>query len=542
MIGAVATAVLDFLANFVLQRIMAAGRRVGDALKKTAGKIVAQLKRAAAATKKVAGKAMSAAKRAGRSAVGAVKSAGSKAAAAVKSTVKKAGRAVAKTKVGKAVVAGTKAVGRGARKVIDKGKKALAKRKQKAAAKKKKAKKKKETPQEKLNRVVAIISPRVTGWFRGAGAPSLWLKTKLQAVRIRHRLSALTADRSGDRVTVNARVNPRAAVTNGRITNKTALRNLIYDEVDKFVKGFGLRDPIAPLQPVQGAEHDPIEDVSKRPMEGFVDRPDDGSKSPMKAVETRHKETAEYPMTEDGTGGKSSIEVKGPGTGTYQQMTGAMERESVRATGLTGDDATRQLKMMNYVRALIRNRRSRKGLLDPKAMKTVEGFGAVFGDAELGRSPIAEFHTMAAVEMAGAGKNAAHRTTFRELFSSYADQARGWRRKLKGGIFPPSQSGAENAMERAWREQTDPGSLTALDRQMMGRRKDREFRRREREFLARWARFHMARLNAEERAKKRVIQNDEQMRELVREQLIKWRPGLQRQLAERREQSGANAS
>jgi len=228
MVGAAATAVLDFLSNFVLQRIMGAGKKVGAALKATAGKIMAQLKRAAAAAKRVAGKAMGAAKKAGKSAIGAAKVAGKKAVGVVKAGAKKAGRAIAKTKVGKAVIAGVKGIGRGARKVMDKGKKALDKRRQKKAAKSKKPPKKKETPQQKLDRIVTKIQPTIQNWAtRGVGGR--WFNLKLAGLRRWHRLRALDIEGTVGPIEVVARVNPRRRVVRALKRKGERLREMVYE-------------------------------------------------------------------------------------------------------------------------------------------------------------------------------------------------------------------------------------------------------------------------------------------------------------------------
>lgn len=241
MVGAAATAVLDFLSNFVLQRIMGAGKKVGGALKKTASKIMAQLKRAAAAAKRVAGKAAGAAKKAAKGALGAAKKAGGKAMGAVKTSAKKAGRAIAKTKVGKAVVAGSKTVGRGARKVVDKGKKALAKRKQKAAAKKKTPAKKKETPQQKLDKIAAKIRPKIEGWFdKGIGRKRLW--AQLQVLRVRHRLRRLDVDRAGKGIDVKATLNPTVTVGDANFPGDPVLNRIVKKVAEEVLQEGWLAD------------------------------------------------------------------------------------------------------------------------------------------------------------------------------------------------------------------------------------------------------------------------------------------------------------
>lgn len=526
MIGAAATAVLDFLANFVLARIMGAGKKVGAALKKTADKIMGGLRKAAAATKRVAGRAVAAAKRTATAAAGAVKrgagkvagaagAAGRRSVAAVKRTAGKAKNALAKSATGRAIIAGAKGAARTGRRLLDKGRKLVDTRRQKAAAKGKKKPKQKETPQQRLDRVVPRIRPTVVRWL-SKGAPRLWLGLKLRVLRLRHRLSELRVAGSGNAVSIVAAVNPRAAVTNGKVTNAAALRQMVYDEVQKFVRQHGQRPPVAEPEPVHAAAQQKVvggSEYLEHPQLARVDRP--GARpSFVESTRREYTSTAEFP------GGKSSTEVRGPGAGTYGRMTAILERTARRAARLSGDKA---VKLMNHVRALVRNRRSLPGRLSAGDQRIIESFATVFADAEAARSPVAEFYTKAGLDLAGSAAGD-KRSSPRELFSKYQDQKRGRRRQYRGGIFPPSMRGAENAMERAWREQT--GTTTDLDRRHIRLARDREYRRREREFIKRWAEHRFRQL----RRQGVIIQNDTQMRAFIQREMVSWRPDLERDL------------
>lgn len=526
MIGAAATAVLDFLANFVLARIMGAGKKVGAALKKTADKIMGGLRKAAAATKRVAGRAVAAAKRTATAAAGAVKrgagkvagaagAAGRRSVAAVKRTAGKAKDALAKSATGRAIIAGAKGAARTGRRLLDKGRRLVDKRRQKAAAKGKKKPKQKESPQQRLDRIVTRIRPTVVRWL-SKGAPRLWLGLQLRVLRVRHRLSELRVAGSGTEVSIVAAVNPRAAVTNGKVTNAVALRQMVYDEVQQFVRQHGQRPPVAEPEPVHAAAQQKVvggSEYLERPRVAVVDRP--GS-APSRVEST----VREYPSTAEFPEGKSSTEVMGPGTGTYGRMTRILERTAQQAVRLSGDKA---VKLMNHVRALVRNRRSLPGRLSADDQRVIEGFATVFADAEAARSPVAEFYTKAGLDLSGSAAGD-ERSSPRELFSKYEDQKRGSRRRYRGGIFPPSMRGAENAMERAWREQT--GRTTELDRRYIRLARDREYRRREREFIKRWAEHRFRQL----RRQGVIIQNDTQMRAFIQRELVSWRPDLERDL------------
>ncbi len=206
LVGAVAVAVLDFVANFVLVKLKGAGSKVGGTLKAMATKIMKGLKKVGGAAKKTAGAAVKGAKAAAGKVVGAAKTAGAKVVKGAKATVTKAGQAVAKTKVVKAVTSSAKGLARGGKKVADKGKQWLDKRKQKKA----KQDKKKETPQQRLDRAVAAIRPQVERLLTG-GVSSVRLWAQLRYWRARYRLSALTVGRGGHPQIV-ATVNPQSIV------------------------------------------------------------------------------------------------------------------------------------------------------------------------------------------------------------------------------------------------------------------------------------------------------------------------------------------
>lgn len=243
LVGAAATAVLDFVANFVLVRMKGAGQKVGGVLRKMAAGITKALKKAAGAAKKVVTTAVKTVKRGAKAAAGA----GSKAAGKVAAGAKKAAAAVGRTKVGRAVIGAAKTTMRSGKKLLDKGKKWNDKRKQRKAAKAK-PKKPKETPAQKLARVAAKIRPRIEGWFdKGVGRTRLW--AGLKSLRAFHRLRALTATSDGRGVKVVARVNPSATVGDADFPTDAELNAIVREVAEEIMQEAWVRSMGDPDDP-----------------------------------------------------------------------------------------------------------------------------------------------------------------------------------------------------------------------------------------------------------------------------------------------------
>ena len=208
LVGAAATAVLDFVANFVLVRMKGAGQKVGGVLRKMAAGITKALKKAAGAAKKVGTAAVKTVKRGAKAAAGA----GRKAVGKVVGGAKKAAAAVGRSKVGRAVVGAAKATMRGGKKLLDKGKKWSNKRKQRKAAK---AKQKKRSTQEKIDRAIRLTKAAVASLLdKGASRARLW--ATLKWLRRRHRWKSLERTTTGaHKFSVRGVINPPVNVADG---------------------------------------------------------------------------------------------------------------------------------------------------------------------------------------------------------------------------------------------------------------------------------------------------------------------------------------
>ena len=187
-LAAAAIVVIDFVANWLLQRLRKPAGAVAGRLRSIAQKIAAALKKGFAAVKKGAKIALRAVKRglqtAGRG-------------------LKKIGQAIAKTKAGKAVISAMKRAGhaiahsrggKAVRRAIARVKSGVAKLKQKV--KDWRDKRKKGTPEEKLERARVALQPKIANLF-GKGVWKIRLRAQLAIWRVFYGLSQLRLRSSG---------------------------------------------------------------------------------------------------------------------------------------------------------------------------------------------------------------------------------------------------------------------------------------------------------------------------------------------------------
>ncbi|MEV4701688.1 eCIS core domain-containing protein [Actinoplanes sp. NPDC049316] len=225
-VAAGVVALLDFITNFLLMRLVSAAKGVASKLKGLAQKIMAALKRGASAARKGAGKAINAAKRGAKAAAGALKrgaqkvgswgrkglakaKAGAKRAlGAVRNGAKRLGARFAKTRVGRALAAAGKKVKEGYRK---------AKAKYQAWREKRRNKPRKEPPgkQARLDAAIARMRPKVHR-ILGRGVSRRILRVVLAGLRLWYRLTAVSLDGGRDG-RVRATLNPTGDVDPARV-------------------------------------------------------------------------------------------------------------------------------------------------------------------------------------------------------------------------------------------------------------------------------------------------------------------------------------
>ncbi|WP_420129123.1 eCIS core domain-containing protein [Longimicrobium sp.] len=180
-LAAAAIAVIEFVAQWLLRRLMKPAKAVGGKIKAIAQRIMARIRKA---LKKVAAR---------------LKKVGKK----ILRKVKKAGRWVKK-------------------KLGIKGKKKD--RKPKTAAERERDREREK--QDRLDRAMAVIEPEVARLF-ARGVTGLELKARMLYWRARYRLTSVTLERGGDDVSVMARVNPWKKTGKGVMPSGEVLRRLV---------------------------------------------------------------------------------------------------------------------------------------------------------------------------------------------------------------------------------------------------------------------------------------------------------------------------
>ncbi|WP_199512586.1 eCIS core domain-containing protein [Nucisporomicrobium flavum] len=223
-VAAGVVALLDFITNFLLMRLVSAAKGVASKLKGLAQKIMAALKRGASAARKGAGRAITAAKRGAKAAAGALKrgtqkvaswgrkglarakTGAKKALGAVRNGAKRLGARFAKTKMGKALAAAGRKVKAGYQK---------AKAKYQAWRDKRRSKPRKQPPskEQRLQAAVARIRPKLAFMLR-RGLPKLVVRSVLAAMRLFYRLTGLAVEGRGS-VRFKAWLNPQDFVIAG---------------------------------------------------------------------------------------------------------------------------------------------------------------------------------------------------------------------------------------------------------------------------------------------------------------------------------------
>jgi hypothetical protein len=93
-----------------------------------------------------------------------------------------------------------------------------------------------ETPQQRLDRAVGELRPRIEGLFK-RGVSGIVLFARLQLWRLQYRLSALSIRReSGGRVKVIARVNPWRETGDGLMPSGEELRVLVHEAAERVLE------------------------------------------------------------------------------------------------------------------------------------------------------------------------------------------------------------------------------------------------------------------------------------------------------------------
>jgi hypothetical protein len=143
-------------------------------------------------------------------------------------------------KIGKRLMAAMKKVGKAVKKGYNKLKAKAKKAKEKIFGPKKdkdpKQDKKDEAKekQERLDKAVAAIRPALARLL-ASGASGIRLKAQLLYWKVRYRLSSLDMERSGNRATFTAKVNPMDKVGDGVVPSGEDLRRIVHEVADKVL-------------------------------------------------------------------------------------------------------------------------------------------------------------------------------------------------------------------------------------------------------------------------------------------------------------------
>jgi hypothetical protein len=226
-LAAAGVVVIDFVANWLLMRLRKPAGAVAGRLKALAQKIAAGLKRVFGAVKKGAKIAAGAIKR-GAIAVGRAVRRGVQ---AVGRGLKKVGQAIARTKVGAKVIRALRVAGRALKnsKAGRAVQAAVAKVKRGIDKAKKWWKDRKEaTPEERLERARAALTPKIEALIQ-RGVSRIRLRVQLALWRVFYGLTRLTAQGSGHSVEVHAAANPEVIIGRGQTFDRDAVFRIVSE-------------------------------------------------------------------------------------------------------------------------------------------------------------------------------------------------------------------------------------------------------------------------------------------------------------------------
>ncbi len=209
-VAAGAGAVIDFVANWLLNKIKGAASKVGEKIKSIAQKILARLKKV-----------------------------GSKVVGAVKRGAGTVLHALGNTRVGQAVKRGYETV----RNTVNKGKARIEQWQKDRAAKKNVGKTPEEIAkekQDKLDKAVAAIRPTLLGMLQ-KGSSALVLNARLAFWRMRYGLASLSVV-GGDSFQIIAKVNPEREVVPGVVMHPEELLLYIRKVTEELLSQDSVRE------------------------------------------------------------------------------------------------------------------------------------------------------------------------------------------------------------------------------------------------------------------------------------------------------------
>jgi hypothetical protein len=219
-------------------------------------------------------------------------------------------------KIGKRLLNAFKKVGKRVKGALNRGKQKL-----RDKFKRKTPEQKKQDKQQRLDKAVAALRPKIAA-LMASGTTGIFLKGRLLAWRLLHRLTRLEAKRSGGHIEIEATVNPFAKVGEGTVVDGDRVRQLAH-----LVAGKLLDRPevLAAAERIRGAkEESPDEPTQIPPREGvpgavkyFQDR------EPLPYGKMDHYKLGEHPVSQQQKSGETNAFVKK--VGTYPEIFAGME-------------------------------------------------------------------------------------------------------------------------------------------------------------------------------------------------------------------------
>lgn len=251
LLATAATAVIDFVANFLITRLASGLRGVGSRLRgiaqrlqrffgaarRAGGGVMRTVRRVGAAIARGARTAVRTVVRGGRAAGRAIAGVARRGARALGGAARRAGRALSRTRIGRAVVSGARRGVAAFRRGVQAGRQQFQRLRERFRQRQQRRRQQRQrNAQERLQRAVTAIRPPLEQMLeKGVSRAFLWIR--LQIWRGRYLLRSLNLQRDG---TVIARVNPtRPAAQTHRLTAReigTAIEPILAEAERRFLQ------------------------------------------------------------------------------------------------------------------------------------------------------------------------------------------------------------------------------------------------------------------------------------------------------------------
>lgn len=480
-LASAAIVVIQFVAFFLLRRLIRPAARIGQRLRAIAQRIGRMLQRAVRTVARGARAAGRGLMRGVRTVARGARAAGR----AVARGARAAARRLARTRLGRLVRRGWRGMRSRLQQARERIRQWRARRRQQQP-----------TPEQRLDRVVAQLRPRAVSLLH-RGVPQLRLRAQLALWRAWYRLTRLAVEREGrDRGTLFAVINPRRPVASVyTVPDGIRLMRLI-DEVANEV--LGRRPELQPehsraveaeserlrqqREQGRGAPGEPPLDVQPgignlgaiRDYERQVAAAGQGQVQNVRVggvlveeTQHEHRVVALGNIRIEGVGGRGRYRDIAQELANIQRQTGTSEQAIAMAL--------RNLARGDPMPAFITRQ--------PNALHlthSLAGLTRLF-QLEAARAGVAAAHVPMLLDMVA--HSGSQRLSFQEAFGSIPERRGG------GGLFPASQRGAGEGMRNVEAERA-PGVVYAS-----GERRALEQRRRQIEFVRRWIRVQMETLN-----------------------------------------------